>query len=398
MQIIMYKSKKSTNKFNRSYEGLRKFLRLVSYGCYHRKLFKSKEINPRTYDEFLRQIRFFISEKNIQLTYHDRFAYFTFAGDFYHETTNYLYSSFLTKSLLASHCLQYITILQIMGQTKKPLSLPVLADKVSEIIVTHDETLENNDFLQLTRRRLNELVEAGFLRKVNHSGSLFYELIPNPLKNLSKSEAAALKMALDFYKNYSLISLPGYFLYDSLMNLYDDEPAKIFQFKNNNFTRILDDDILFSIVQALKQKRKLELERENKPPLKITPFSIETDFLLNRQYLLALRNNRNRLEPVRLRIDKILKVKLLPEEVDSAISTSERLREIYLRVHFNDEEERIHRISILNGQFDIEIVNTENNAFTCRISVTDPLRYYPLLWTVQSWRRFYLAIMVFVSE
>ena len=264
--------------------------------------------------------------------------------------------------------------------------------------MTHDETLENNDFLQLTRRRLNELVEAGFLRKVNHSGSLFYELIPNPLKNLSKSEAAALKMALDFYKNYSLISLPGYFLYDSLMNLYDDEPAKIFQFKNNNFTRILDDDILFSIVQALKQKRKLELERENKPPLKITPLSIETDFLLNRQYLLALRNNRNRLEPVRLRIDKILKVKLLPEEVDSAISTSERLREIYLRVHFNDEEERIHRISILNGQFDIEIVNTESSTFTCRILVTDPLRYYPLLWTVQSWRRFYLAIMVFVSE
>lgn len=148
----------------------------------------------------------------------------------------------------------------------------------------------------------------------------------------------------------------------------------------------------------MKQKRKLELEREGKPPLKITPLSIETDFLLNRQYLLALRNNRNYLEPMRLRIDKILKVKLLSEEIDSAISTSERLRKIYLKVHFNDEEERIYRESILNEHFDIEIVNTENNAFTCRISVTDPLRYYPLLWTVQSWRRFYLAIMVFVSE
>ena len=82
----MRKNSKTINKFHRSHAGLRKFLRLVSYGCYHRNLFSKHAITPRSYDDLLRQIRFFVPEKNLQMTRHNKYSYFTFVGDFRHGT------------------------------------------------------------------------------------------------------------------------------------------------------------------------------------------------------------------------------------------------------------------------------------------------------------------------
>lgn len=96
---------KSKDKFNSSHENLRKFLKLVAQGCYSRNLFAQYSITPRTYDDFLHQLRFFIPEQNIQVTFHDKCAYFSFGDNLERGSNNYLHASFLLKSLLPEHCL-----------------------------------------------------------------------------------------------------------------------------------------------------------------------------------------------------------------------------------------------------------------------------------------------------
>ena len=371
--------RKIINKFNRSHAGLRKFLRLVSYGCYHRTLFNRHKITPRTYDDFLRQLRFFIPEKNLQVTHHNKCSYFTFVGDFRHGTKNYYYSSFLLKTLLPDHCLYKIILLQILEE--KNLSLPEivkLAENNYPDICNIDTNLE-----QLLRRRLNELIDSGIVRRVEIDKNFFYKKNYNPLGNLSANEIKILFTALKFFRNVSLISTAGYFLCDSLKNIYGvSEPAQeIFQFRNNNFARILDDDILLTITDAHRRGKKFLLERENKLPIIVTPIAIETDFLCNRQYLVALKQR----DLMRLRVEKISAVNIINDDAEKFLIAREKLRKIILRVQFLNPDEYRLRKKILTEELPCRIIDESDEEFICLIETPDPLQIYPRLWKFQPW-------------
>ena len=118
--------RKILNKFNRSHAGLRKFLCLLSYGCYHRNLFMRHNITPRTYDDLLRQVRLFVPEKNLQTTRHDKCTYFTLIGDFRHGTEN--------------------------------LTFPEIMTRVEKILEERRPNFLDADLPQTLRRRLNELI------------------------------------------------------------------------------------------------------------------------------------------------------------------------------------------------------------------------------------------------
>lgn len=371
--------RKIINKFNRSHAGLRKFLRLVSYGCYHRTLFNRHKITPRTYDDFLRQLRFFIPEKNLQVTHHNKCSYFTFVGDFRHGTKNYYYSSFLLKTLLPDHCLYKIILLQILEE--KNLSLPEivkLAENNYPDICNIDTNLE-----QLLRRRLNELIDSGIVHRVEIDKKFFYKKISNPLGNLSADEIEILFTALKFFRNVSLIGTAGYFLCDSLKNIYGvSEPAQeIFQFRNNNFARILDDDILLTITDAHRRGKKILLERENKLPIIVTPIAIETDFLCNRQYLVALKQR----DLMRLRVEKISAVNIINDDAEKFLIAREKLRKIILRVQFSNSDECRLRKKILTEELPCRIIDESDEEFICLIETPDPLQIYPRLWKFQPW-------------
>lgn len=356
----------------------------MSYGCYHRKLFERHEITPRSYDDFLRQMRFFIPPKNIQVTWHNKRAYFSFVGNFRNDGENYLYVSFLLKTVFAEHLLYSTTILQILERENKPTALQELIEKVSEAILNfRPQILEtDSDLSQLIRRRLNEMTESGILRRELKSNKFFYSKIENPLKNFSAEEIEILSAAVKFYKNFSMIETAGYFLQDSLRNFYSaPELPKMFWFKNNSFVRILDDDILLTVVNALNLKKKILVKRENKSALEVTPLAIETDFLCGRQYLTAL----NRKEFVRLRLDKIIEVSILKESAKETVIFQKKFREIKLRVHFKNFKERSEQEKILCEEFEIKILSEEENFFICVIETVDPLQLYPKLWKFQTW-------------
>lgn len=377
----MRKNPKIINKFHRSHAGLRKFLRLVSYGCYHRNLFSRHAITPRTYDDLLRQIRFFVPEKNLQVTRHDKCSYFTFIGDFRHGTRNYFYSSFLLKTLLSKHCLQKIILLQVL-EGEELLSATEILKRVEQIITKHKPDRLEADLFQSLRRRLNELTDSGIVRKVEKPGKVLFEKISNPLGELSTNEAILLHSALKFFRNVAPLGTAGYFLCDSLKNICEpsESAREIFQFRNNNFARILDDDILLTIAQALRQHKKILIERENKLPVTLTPVAVEMDFLCSRQYLVALRQK----ELMRIRVEKITSARPLKEDAEKFSPSKQKLREIRLRIHFKDENERRLREKMLTDELPARIVE-EAQSVICVIETPDPLQIYPRLWKFQPW-------------
>ena len=373
---------KILNKFHRSHAGLRKFLRLVSYGCYHRTLFSRHDITPRTYDDFLRQIRFFVPEKNLQVTRHDKYSYFTFVGDFRHGTKNYFYSSFLLKTLLPEHCLQKIILLQIL-QDAEPLPMPEILSRAEDFLIDYDPSRIDEDLTQTFRRRLNELIDSGIVRRVVLKKKILYEKISNPLDNLSADEVQILSTALKFFRNVSLIGTAGYFLCDSLKNFYvmPENSREIFQFKNNNFARILDDDLLLTVLNAIRRCKKISVVRESKLPAIVTPLAVETDFLCSRQYLVAL----NQGELMRLRVEKISAINLVDESAENFSSPRQKLREVRLRIKFQNPHERRLREKLLSKELPMRIVDESDNEFTCVVETPDPLQIYPRLWKFQPW-------------
>ena len=97
---------------------------------------------------------------------------------------------------------------------------------------------------------------------------------------------------------------------------------------------------MLTIIEAARRRKKIFVERENKPPLTVTLLAVETDFLCSRQYLVAL----NRKELMRLRIEKI---------------TADELP--------------------------CRIVDESAGEFICVVETPDPLLIYPRLWKFQPW-------------
>ena len=378
----MKKSAKILNKFNRTHAGMRKFLRLVSYGCYHRMLFGRYGVTPRSYDDFLRQVRFFVPEKNLQVTRHDKCCYFTFVGDFRHGTENYYYRSYLLKTLLPDQCLEKIILLQVL-EGEGFLSATEILERAEYAIMEYKPDRLDSDWMQSFRRRLNELVDSGIVIKAAQDNKTLYRKMPNPLSSLTADELKILFGALKFYRNAAPVGTAGYFLCDSLKSLIGatDAAREIFQFRNNNFARILDDDILLSVMEAARRGRKILVEREGKEPLTVTPLAIETDFLCSRQYLVALRDK----ELMRLRVEKITAVSLVKEAAEQFSPTCGRMREVRLKVRFATADEGRMRERILAEELGGLKIEEAAGEFVWTIETPDPLQIYPRLWKVQPW-------------
>ena len=380
---------KTINKFNQKHDSLRRFLRLISYGCYHRKLFARHGIRERTYDDELRQMRFFISPENIRISHHSGRTYITFQGTSYTGTENYLANSFFLKSLLPDACLHYILLLQTIAQAGKALSLPEILQKTEDCLMKHDPDLisGNKDLSQLLRRRAKELSEVGLLVPEGKGKQLRYGAAPRVLDGLGADETFRLLLALQFYRNTALITMPGYLLTANLKEGFSSPPdvPRLFQFKNNSFSRILDDDMLLVILQAIKDGQHLRIERDNKPVITVAPIAIHTDFHYNRRYLIAMKQVPGKhAEPVSLRVDNIRTATPVNGTPFLSPPSAVKPREIHLKVTFSDAKER-SRYEVILYQKDMRILAEEPLSFYCAIPAQDPLQLYPWLWSLQPW-------------
>ena len=74
-------------------------------------------------------------------------------------------------------------------------------------------------------RYLCDLTEQGLLERREESSRYSYRLAPDILGGLRADEASALLAAIAFYRNVSLLGIPGYFLEQSLRARIQAHPA-----------------------------------------------------------------------------------------------------------------------------------------------------------------------------
>ena len=369
----------STNKHIKDYDKLRPFIRLISYGCYHRSQFP--RFKARNYDENLRILRFCLPEEHLAETRLQKNLHVHFLGDTYHGTDNYLARSFAIKSISLDNFLYYITILQTLAASPgAAYSFNTLTNTISEkfqAAFPKEYELEPTKL----RRRLTELCDTGLIQKTQNSKSYSYAIAGSPLLSLNTDEMLTLRSAIAFYKNVALLSIPGTYLEQTLSSILPaaNPHSNYYQFKNNNFVRILDEVIVQQLLAAIHEKKLVKLHRNGKC-YTVFPLSILTDYQYNRQYLSAAERNHRHL----FRIDNIDTSRIaetaeppLEETIDSPspiieikLKTDTRLECTMLLSRIR---ERLHDAVIIETLSETECLG--------KIPCKDPLKLLPWLRT-----------------
>ncbi len=106
---------------------------------------------------------------------------------------------------------------------------------------------------------LEELVRRGYLCHTGKKGKPSYQVTEDVLAGLSTAELATLRFAVDFYREISPLQVPGYFLSSQLgWRTGQPEIERPFQIVGGDPRRIIDDDIIYKVLQAIELDEEIE--------------------------------------------------------------------------------------------------------------------------------------------
>lgn len=472
-----------SNKFPKDMRQLSDVLRLVSYGCFPRNDARRFGLSLRSYDERLRQARFFLPPGTIEGTgpssevatdNNTKSVRMHFANNMYKSSFNYLSAIYFSKSISPDALADYLNILAAVssGEGKEVEMKEVYRSVTSEarthmpdlssveekelreafsalvhygiVHITKNGLLERvpmpeanfrhiiqsllkggpqdfgfrekkkyretvldallsvidrlpsrpeftafslrelQDLLDMTRpadqfaslsgtrRRASELCEEGLLAREEKGKEFLYRPADHPLSTLTAEERKELLSVISLYKNTSFISFPGYLLEEHLGQPYPE----MFQVKNNNFTRILDDDAKSILLEAIHHYRKVSM-KVNGRAVEFSPLSVSRD-LYNREYVSGFVSSTYHT----YRIDHLGNLSLLKEKGTYAKIPARAKKEKHLRflVHFEEggNKELRRRLSLTFP--DAELTD-EKGAIRVTLALSDPQALMPLIRT-----------------
>lgn len=306
------------NHFIKDYETIRSILKnIYIYGCYNKEqLINIEKIKGKKYDNESRRIRYFLNSTNRVDDRINGKKVLRLKYDRYDNIANFLVKSYKTKTFNSQDINLYFFILQILSREKEELSI----NKIMEII--QDEVLDysDNDSIsyRMLRDKLNELDILGFVEKT-HLNPLKCKLVKSFLEIFTPDELNAIHQVLYFYRSITLISVPAYFVQESIKNHLlhfqgDDFFSKdVFLFKHTFLQNILNDEVIYKIFNAQNSQNVIKFVYDNKTKITITvvPLKIIIDHQYGRQYLFCY--NLMMGKPQTYKLDKISGVQVLKD-------------------------------------------------------------------------------------
>ena len=365
----------------KNYDKWKTFLRdVLLYGYRSRCDYESLGINKSTYDDLKKKLEICLEESVFDLTSKSgKLKFLKFNADSYQHSYNFLADTFGTKSITSNFYYE-ILILQILASEPTPLSRNNIIDILANTI--------NEDYNDSTiNRAFNALEKYGFvsINKDKKYGKL-YTLSSPILDYLTPDELETLYIASNFYKNISFMTLPGYFfamtIEDYLFNKFGINliNRNIFQYRFNNFLRILDEPVITEIQKAIKDNKILSFDYKSGRQYSVIPNRITTQYPYNKQYLIADSGEKYLIN----RINNI-KIKAKPIAASSKSSnqqTNQCLEIIFTFLPTDNEAEvtliKNRIISETNWMTEISKTNTQ---WIFRAEVQDALAYVPWLRT-----------------
>ena len=173
-----------------------------------------------------------------------------------------------------------------------------LTEEISSRLNAFDEPLPFDE--STLRKKLGEYADKGLLRKRAEGRRVLYSLPPSP-------DLAPLRAALEFFSETAPLGEPGAFLLDKLPS----RPSP-FRFKHHYVTGTPDDEILLSLFEAMRDKKRVLLHktsRKKENECTVVPLCVGAGVQSGRRYLFAWEPAHKSFRSFRL--DFILRVKAL---------------------------------------------------------------------------------------
>lgn len=302
----MSEFKELVKSFSKTREYVRDFF---VYGFKTREDFTQK--SARTYDNERRRLESWLSDF-VRQDYTAKGKNISLAIDSNLLDTNPLYRVYKTKSFTDNDIMLHFHILDFLSQGNTYTAEELTNGFMDEYGIFTDT--------QTVRRKCNEYESLGLVTKEKQGKALYYKLSPD-MGEVFRAFPNLLS-AFTFFQLVSPLGILGSTLMDSfsIKNL-------LFRVKHSFFVHTLEDEMLLTLLQAMKNKQSVTLEIQSSKnhtdsTMKLVPLKIFTSARTGRRFLCGYIKSGKRFTCVRM--DAIKKVTCLSAE-DEYAALSENL-------------------------------------------------------------------------
>lgn len=305
----------SVTNYLKNFKNIRLFFRNLAMGLHTRNTAPNRGIKKSLHDDYLKRLVYFNMGSKLQDTQIGRMHVHTIAKQDFYWGHNYL------SSLYALYAMKPETIILILAIIDTISNLETCSiTEIYETINDHPHILSayqgflaekyqhTNKSLpdiiekQMISRLTKKLVKIGIVNEIAEGTTYIYRIVSSGIENLTGQQLELLSRALFVYKNISLFSTAGSTLLKKVQLLHTstsildeiEQPTtqayeSQYLFTYNNPLHVIDESLLYTIAQALKHNKMLELRFYNKrrPKVLVQPVRIESDYMGNRDYLIA---------------------------------------------------------------------------------------------------------------
>ena len=259
--------------------------------------------------------------------------------------SNPLYNAWKAKSFTDNDITLHFAILSALNDGQK--NIADLTDAVCGITGAFFET-------QTVRLKANEYIKKGILLKETRKKSDYYSLSDLTISNLPIDRNKTLD-AIRFFQE----TAPFGFVGSTILDQEREKPGSMFGFKHHYIVHTLEDGVLFDLLLAIKEKRRVSFVQKSTRYTRKTiqqgmPLQIFVSVQSGRRYVCLYTGRSKRFQNYRL--DYIKKVDILDECSDYdnlkvllesskkfcwgvSLGTSERKQTLSMKLFIDEENE-----------------------------------------------------------
>lgn len=293
----------------REYHRIRKIIELIYvYGFVRRDEIEEFGINKNTYDKELRRIKEIYEDLLISGAKSGRKP--GFQRDYFFLTENFLADTFRLKSYTDKELITILYTLVLLSLVGKGT-----VTEIKQYIERHVNVEDGQEIYFTVRRTLRDLSNIGVLRTDHRQ----YFLPKTIFSSLTKEELTALYRYVCFAKKVSYPKIAGYFLKDTMALFCSSVGIKqkddIFLIRHTNNRSILDEELVYLVLKAIKSRLKIRVRFYDKKDKKdgiVAPVYLKMDRKMGRWFLFASAEQK----PVILRLNDVKKIEMTNQIFD----------------------------------------------------------------------------------
>lgn len=307
--------------FIKHYNIIRDILRdCFLYGCFSREGLENKSnVSSRKISYEMRRIQQYVEEKYIKADRDGRYKLLSLTYDFIRHTDNFLANTYMTKSFTRTDLITFFYILMYLQSQDKPQSFTQIENGLIDNGLISYDTISSKTL----ERKLNEMcLKLGILDCEVVKRTKYFSVCRDIFYNFTENELQELSHAVSLYKNIIFPVAAGYFTestlkdYISIESKGKSERKNCFNFRNVHFHPIIEEQVLWDVLKAIHQRRKITLiykqpkVRQSNLNENLCPYKVRYDVRHGRFYLISFNEEKTCIVS---RLDRIESIKMLKD-------------------------------------------------------------------------------------